>query len=102
MNYWPVKALLCALLTLPAMAWAEVCAEDRRGVQVCLPEPAKRIATLSPGATELMFAAGAGEKVVAVVNHSDYPPRSEEHTSELQSRPHLVCRLLLEKKKNIT
>src|SRR3989442_11048313 len=27
--------------------------------------------------------------------------RSEEHTSELQSRPHLVCRLLLEKKKNI-
>src|SRR3989442_2892202 len=26
--------------------------------------------------------------------------RSEEHTSELQSRPHLVCRLLLVKKKN--
>src|SRR3989442_10807007 len=26
-------------------------------------------------------------------------PRSEEHTSELQSRPHVVCRLLLEKKK---
>src|SRR5436305_12042956 len=31
---------------------------------------------------------GAGKKM-----------RSEEHTSELQSRPHLVCRLLLEKKK---
>src|SRR2546422_3585920 len=28
------------------------------------------------------------------------PGRSEEHTSELQSRLHLVCRLLLEKKKN--
>src|SRR5690606_41934900 len=28
------------------------------------------------------------------------PPRSEEHTSELQSRENLVCRLLLEKKKN--
>src|SRR3712207_7471119 len=27
-------------------------------------------------------------------------PRSEEHTSELQSRQYLVCRLLLEKKKN--
>src|SRR5690554_7615978 len=27
--------------------------------------------------------------------------RSEEHTSELQSRPHLVCRLLPEKKKNL-
>src|SRR5256884_5592607 len=30
----------------------------------------------------------------------DRPLRSEEHTSELQSRLHLVCRLLLEKKKN--
>src|SRR3989449_5719432 len=29
-------------------------------------------------------------------------PRSEEHTSELQSRLHLVCRLLLEKKKTLT
>src|SRR5258708_24082500 len=29
-------------------------------------------------------------------------PRSEEHTSELQSPDHLVCRLLLEKKKNST
>src|SRR5271157_6437138 len=29
----------------------------------------------------------------------DWDARSEEHTSELQSRPHLVCRLLLEKKK---
>src|SRR5256884_3499824 len=29
-----------------------------------------------------------------------FPRRSEEHTSELQSRLHLVCRLLLEKKKN--
>src|SRR6266498_2424725 len=28
--------------------------------------------------------------------------RSEEHTSELQSRPHLVCRLLLEKKKRLS
>src|SRR5690554_7638208 len=40
-----------------------------------------------------------------VVNQSEErkegrrPSRSEEHTSELQSRPHLVCRLLLEKKK---
>src|SRR5690554_7571094 len=29
----------------------------------------------------------------------EFADRSEEHTSELQSRPHLVCRLLLEKKK---
>src|SRR6266498_4647622 len=34
--------------------------------------------------------------------HRHIEVRSEEHTSELQSRPHLVCRLLLEKKKKIT
>src|SRR5687768_18116025 len=33
--------------------------------------------------------------------HSGAGERSEEHTSELQSRLHLVCRLLLEKKKTI-
>src|SRR5690554_7146579 len=32
----------------------------------------------------------------------NYVARSEEHTSELQSRPHLVCRLLLEKKNTIS
>src|SRR2546422_5937220 len=40
--------------------------------------------------------------VGAVINTAAVPPgasRSEEHTSELQSRLHLVCRLLLEKKK---
>src|SRR5947199_7177092 len=31
----------------------------------------------------------------------EFDPRSEEHTSELQSLRHLVCRLLLEKKKKI-
>ena len=33
------------------------------------------------------------------INANGTGPRSEEHTSELQSRLHLVCRLLLEKKK---
>src|SRR2546422_6230557 len=37
----------------------------------------------------------AGQRVIAV----ERDMRSEEHTSELQSRLHLVCRLLLEKKK---
>src|SRR2546430_10026823 len=32
----------------------------------------------------------------------EHPPRSEEHTSELQSQSNLVCRLLLEKKKHTT
>src|SRR5438045_1648910 len=41
-----------------------------------------------------------GENVPLVISPS--PPRSEEHTSELQSLRHLVCRLLLEKKKKYT
>src|SRR5207253_11173987 len=40
----------------------------------------------------------AAEHVVVLVELR-LQPRSEEHTSELQSRGHLVCRLLLEKKK---
>src|SRR5438445_8935180 len=45
-----------------------------------------------------------GSKALRVTNPSagapPATPRSEEHTSELQSRQYLVCRLLLEKKKN--
>src|SRR3712207_6876380 len=37
---------------------------------------------------------------VEELQHRRPVPRSEEHTSELQSRQYLVCRLLLEKKKN--
>src|SRR2546422_7161485 len=40
---------------------------------------------------------GEASEAIAPANHR----RSEEHTSELQSRLHLVCRLLLEKKKKI-
>src|SRR3989442_10861249 len=36
---------------------------------------------------------------LALARKQSLVERSEEHTSELQSRPHLVCRLLLEKKK---
>src|SRR3712207_7572382 len=49
--------------------------------------------------------AGDVDQRVALVDHGGAPPgqpvdRSEEHTSELQSRQYLVCRLLLEKKKH--
>ncbi|MGM0983787.1 MAG: cobalamin-binding protein [Pseudomonadota bacterium] len=56
----------------------EVCAMDDSGREVCLASPAERIASLSPGATELLFAAGAGERLVAVVDHSDYPPEASK------------------------
>src|SRR5690554_6954873 len=39
------------------------------------------------------------QEIYDVIKDFKYIVRSEEHTSELQSRPHLVCRLLLEKKK---
>src|SRR5690554_7406097 len=52
------------------------------------------------GKIELDAPAKAAPKPAAKPTSADAAPsRSEEHTSELQSRPHLVCRLLLEKKK---
>lgn len=57
--------------------WAEVCATDDTGAELCLSKPAQRIVTLSPGATELAFAAGAGAHVVAVVEYSDYPDEAK-------------------------
>ncbi|WP_244208561.1 cobalamin-binding protein [Vreelandella andesensis] len=57
------------------------CAVDDWGRDVCLPASAQRIATLSPGATELTYAAGAGEHVVAVVSYSDYPPEAKNVAS---------------------
>src|SRR3989442_6228481 len=40
-----------------------------------------------------------GHPVFSSSPNANVPARSEEHTSELQSRPHLVCRLLLEKQR---
>src|SRR5436853_1359821 len=50
-----------------------------------------------------LMAAVVGDQCTHVVggSHAAPPTRSEEHTSELQSLRHLVCRLLLEKKNNI-
>src|SRR3712207_7680651 len=45
---------------------------------------------------------GARDRLLAVHRLEAARGRSEEHTSELQSRQYLVCRLLLEKKKNET
>src|SRR3712207_7818992 len=42
---------------------------------------------------------GTGSGQAPALEPGKEEPRSEEHTSELQSRQHLVCRLLLEKKK---
>lgn len=77
-------ALGLALLLMAATLHADdltPCAVDDRDREVCLDAPAQRIAALSPGATELTYAAGAGEQVVAVVEYSDYPPEAQEVAS---------------------
>src|SRR5690348_18128356 len=57
-----------------------------------------RVADLDPRILALVF-----QVLGVVAEHAPVAHRSEEHTSELQSPVHLVCRLLLEKKKkNIT
>ncbi len=47
---------------------------DDAGRSVHLERPAERIVSLSPHGTELLFAAGAGDRVIGAVNYSDYPP----------------------------
>src|SRR5206468_10797813 len=57
-------------------------------------------AALEPGRTPRVEGAAAGQRRrVRRLAVDRGEPRSEEHTSELQSRSELVCRLLLEKKK---
>ncbi|HLV76587.1 MAG TPA: cobalamin-binding protein [Marinobacter sp.] len=65
------------LALMPALARA-ICADDALGRELCLAGPAARIVSLSPGATELLFSAGAGSKVVGVGAWSDYPPEAEQ------------------------
>src|SRR2546429_5082713 len=56
--------------------------------------------TSHAGALRLSVLGLASALALSACNESQDKPRSEEHTSELQSRLHLVCRLLLEKKNN--
>ena len=54
------------------------CVTDDADREVCLDQPAERIVSLSPGATELLFAAGAGDAVIGAVSYSDYPEAAED------------------------
>src|SRR3989442_8937665 len=70
---------------------SDVCSSDLRGGGLCA-------ARVSDGGARVSAARHPGADR-ARRTAARLPRRSEEHTSELQSRPHLVCRLLLEKKK---
>jgi len=52
---------------------ADINVTDDIGHTVSLKKPAKRIISLSPGMTELIFAAGGGEYIKGVVSYSDFP-----------------------------
>jgi len=61
-----------------AIAHAEISVIDDSGRRVTLPAPAKRIVSLAPHATELLFVAGAGKKVIGVSSGSDYPSEASQ------------------------
>jgi len=64
--------LLSVCLALGGTAHA-VTVQDDAGKAVTVAKPAMRIISMAPHVTELLFAAGGGERVVGAVNYSDYP-----------------------------
>jgi iron complex transport system substrate-binding protein len=70
----PALTLFAILVGLSGAKAAEpLTLTDDTGQRVTLPHVPQRIVSLAPGATEMLFAAGAGERLVATVNFSDEP-----------------------------
>lgn len=77
-----VRLFACGLLALLpllplASAFAAISVVDDANRTVTLPAPARRIVSLAPHATEMLFAAGAGSRIVGVTEFSDYPPEAK-------------------------
>ena len=70
-----LRWLLCAALALGAgcLAAEPVQVTDDGGSAVRLAQPARRIVSLAPNLTEMVFALGAGAQLVGVSRHSDFP-----------------------------
>src|SRR3712207_7451420 len=75
-------------------------ASERPRLRRVLGQAARAVYGYLSGNLAISLIAGIATFIVLVVLGMPYAVRSEEHTSELQSRQYLVCRLLLEKKKN--
>lgn len=73
--------LLLVLVGSAAAAAANVAVKDDLGHDIRLERPARRIVSLSPHTTELLYAAGAGTHVVGVSSHSNYPPAARRVVS---------------------
>jgi iron complex transport system substrate-binding protein len=72
-----VRFLILVWTLAAASALARVSALDSEGRRVELERPAQRIVSLAPHATEQLFAAGAGAKLVGVSEYSDYPEEAK-------------------------
>ena len=70
-------AFLAVALSLSSGA-APISQVDDLGRKVEIAAPAKRIVTLAPFLTELVFSVGAGDRVVGASEHSDYPPEARK------------------------
>ena len=70
-------ALTATIALFPA-AHADLVFKDDGGREVRLKGPARRIVTLAPHATEMLYAAGAGEWLIGTVEYSDYPPAAKK------------------------
>lgn len=64
-------ALLACLAAFKASAAITVLDDD--GNPVTLQKPAQRVISVAPHVTEMLFAAGGGDRIIAAVSHSDYP-----------------------------
>jgi iron complex transport system substrate-binding protein len=79
LGYAIANAVLGALLPLAAMSVrADIRVVDDSGAAVVLQSPAKRIVSLAPHVTELLFAAGAGDRIVGTTEFSDYPEAAKK------------------------
>ncbi len=68
--------LAACLLAAGAAGAAPLRVVDDAGHETVLAQPARRIVALAPHLTELVYAAGAGDRLVAVGKFSDYPPEA--------------------------
>lgn len=65
--------LFFVFISTRPFAWAGVSVQDDAGKPVSLRHAAERVVSLAPHVTELLFAIGAGEKLVGAVEYSDFP-----------------------------
>src|SRR2546430_7680591 len=94
-----LRLLALAVLVLTALGVSRTAPAQSKVTEVLIGSVLPLTGTFANYGQQYLWSAQTAEDIV----NNDYPdlqvPRSEEHTSELQSQSNLVCRLLLEKKK---